>query len=85
MSLTDTALPRLKFYICLRNSAFGARPMSELIPVGSGFHNKTKTHCPQGHPLSGDNLYVSRGRRECRTCRRIMGLRVPTCRSSQFP
>ena len=32
--------------------------------------NAAKTHCPQGHPLSGDNLYVDpRGRRECRTCR----------------
>lgn len=30
-----------------------------------------KTHCPQGHPYEGDNLYVDRsGRRHCRTCRR---------------
>ena len=32
-----------------------------------------KTHCPQGHPLSGGNLYVSIAgkyrRRHCRTCR----------------
>lgn len=32
--------------------------------------NAAKTHCPQGHPYSGDNLVVKRGRRECRECRR---------------
>ena len=30
-----------------------------------------KTHCPQGHPYGGDNLYIrTDGGRECRTCRR---------------
>ena len=34
--------------------------------------NAAKTHCPKGHPYSGDNLYLSpRGDRECRTCQRI--------------
>lgn len=28
-----------------------------------------KTHCLQGHPLSGDNLYAFGGRRHCRACR----------------
>lgn len=29
-----------------------------------------KTHCPQGHLLSGDNLYLSpKGHRNCRLCR----------------
>lgn len=27
-----------------------------------------RTHCPQGHPYSGDNLYVLRGKRYCREC-----------------
>lgn len=31
-------------------------------------HFATKTHCNYGHPLSGPNLVMSRGRRECRTC-----------------
>ena len=32
--------------------------------------NKMKTHCPQGHPLSGENLRIDKhGRRHCRTCR----------------
>lgn len=33
--------------------------------------NAAKTHCPQGHPYSGDNLYVdARGCRSCWTCKR---------------
>lgn len=32
--------------------------------------NRDKTHCPKGHPYSGDNLYVRpNGKRECRQCR----------------
>ena len=28
-----------------------------------------RTHCPQGHPYSGDNLYIRKcGRRMCRAC-----------------
>jgi hypothetical protein len=31
--------------------------------------NRAKTHCPKGHPLSGDNLIVwNDGRRRCREC-----------------
>ena len=32
---------------------------------------KAKTHCKHGHPLSGDNLYITPGdgRRQCRICR----------------
>ena len=33
-------------------------------------HNGWKTHCPQGHPYAGDNLYVWRGERGCMICRR---------------
>jgi HNH endonuclease len=30
---------------------------------------KNKTHCPSGHPYSGDNLYVTpQGERKCRVC-----------------
>jgi len=35
--------------------------------------NSRKTHCPQGHELSGDNLVPSqlaRGSRSCKTCAR---------------
>jgi hypothetical protein len=31
--------------------------------------NAARTHCPYGHPYSGDNLYLKpNGNRECRTC-----------------
>jgi len=34
-------------------------------------YKQSITHCKNGHPLFGDNLYVdSRNRRECKTCRR---------------
>jgi hypothetical protein len=37
----------------------------------SGTTNRNKTHCPSGHPYSGDNLYVQPdGGRACRTCNR---------------
>lgn len=33
--------------------------------------NSKVTHCRQGHPYSGENLYLTPdGRRDCRTCRR---------------
>jgi len=36
---------------------------------GFAAKNKAKTHCLRGHPLSGDNLKVSRhGYRNCYTC-----------------
>lgn len=31
--------------------------------------NARKTNCKNGHPLSGNNLYVSAGKRYCRICR----------------
>jgi hypothetical protein len=34
----------------------------------SGRFNAEKTHCPSGHPYSGDNLYVFKGVRQCRIC-----------------
>lgn len=38
---------------------------------GSPAQNARKTHCPYGHPLSGENLYVRvTGRRQCKACRR---------------
>lgn len=35
-----------------------------------GRHFAERTHCPAGHPYSGENLMVSGGKRHCRTCRR---------------
>ena len=30
-----------------------------------------RTHCGNGHPLSGDNLVMERGKRKCRECVRV--------------
>lgn len=32
--------------------------------------HKSKTHCPAGHPYSGENLCIFNGRRHCRECGR---------------
>jgi hypothetical protein len=44
---------------------------SRRAPGNIGVMNAAKTHCPEGHPLSGDNLrFATRGSgRVCRTCR----------------
>ena len=39
----------------------------------AGVHNARKTHCPRGHPYSGDNLMVTNDSRACRECRRVVG------------
>ena len=40
----------------------------------NGARQRAKTHCPQGHPYAGENLYVnSDGKRRCRTCNRDRG------------
>lgn len=44
---------------------------------GRGAIEARMTHCPKGHPLSGENLYIAPGgtRRRCRICN-INGARV---------
>jgi hypothetical protein len=44
---------------------------SRRSPIAPSTVNAAKTHCVNGHPLSGDNLMIDRcGHRHCRTCRR---------------
>lgn len=31
--------------------------------------NKPRTHCKRGHPLVGDNLYLSSSGRACKRCK----------------
>ena len=49
-------------------------PVTHSVNVLRGIaplHRLSKTHCPHGHPYSGDNLYISpSNRRYCRTCTR---------------
>lgn len=41
----------------------------------TGARTLTKTHCPNGHPYSGDNLIVTKKQRFCRACHRAHGRR----------
>ena len=55
-------------------------PMENARRSAVGWNSRTKTHCPQGHPYSVDNVYITKRKpRACRTCRR--GVRVETPRS----
>jgi hypothetical protein len=54
----------------------GTNRENQLDSVATGnFRNQNtnKTHCPCGHPLSGENLVIikSTGSRSCRECRRL--------------
>jgi hypothetical protein len=45
----------------------------EAVPASTNVRRQPRravTHCPQGHPYSGDNLYEWNGHRKCRTCQR---------------
>ncbi len=55
---------------CVNPSHLEAVTQQENILRGTGLaaQNAKKTHCPKGHPLSGDNLYLYDGRRYCRLC-----------------
>ena len=53
-------------------------PVTQAVNLlrGVGFcaANARRTECPQGHPLSGANLYVRPdGRRKCRECKNACG------------
>lgn len=51
------------------NLAWGDSSMNGLDAVRLGGHPKTKkTHCPQGHPYTGENLYQYGRYRRCREC-----------------
>lgn len=39
-------------------------------PEGLMAQKAAQTHCLQGHPLEGVNVYLHRGRRLCRECKR---------------
>lgn len=54
----------------IENLYWGTRSENTIDSVSHGTHSHArKTHCKQGHPLSGDNLKPnSRGVRICRQC-----------------
>jgi len=46
-------------------------PVTRRENLSRGTGHGTTTHCAQGHPYSGDNLYITaRGFRGCRACNR---------------
>lgn len=59
---------------CVRPSHLEAVTQGENVRRASA----RKTHCPQGHPYSGANLYVNpnSGHRLCRCCMRKAGWRA---------
>lgn len=57
---------------CLRENTQRWRSLQERIEgPGCGSHNRSKTHCPQGHEYSETNTYTYSGKRHCRECQRI--------------
>lgn len=56
----------------LANLKWGTRTENAQDRLRHGTNtNAAKTHCPAGHPYSGDNLYVEPcGTRRCRECKR---------------
>ncbi len=53
-------------------------PVPQQVNIARGLWGswqRTKTHCPNGHPYSGDNLYEPPNKRNrvCRTCSRAAG------------
>lgn len=56
----------------LSNLKYGTKSENNFDQVAHGTHTEAnRTHCPKGHPYSGENLYVCpKGRRNCRACKR---------------
>lgn len=56
----------------LSNLKYGTKSENNFDQVTHGTHAEAnRTHCPKGHPYSGENLYVCpKGRRNCRACKR---------------
>ena len=58
---------------CVKPAHLEPVPRAENLRRGDRPHAR-KTHCPQGHPYSGDNLYIPpNGDRICVTCKRKYG------------
>lgn len=63
-------------HICRRPACTYPLHMEPVTPLQNarrGPGNSRKTHCPSGHPYSGDNVRVTAGRRVCVICRRAAG------------
>lgn len=50
----------------------GSKPFA--VATRAGIPTGAHSHCRNGHPMSGDNVYINPGidgKRQCRTCRRL--------------
>lgn len=55
----------------LPNLRWGTRSENSYDMIANGNHNHArKTHCKHGHPLSGENLIITKKQRTCRACAR---------------
>lgn len=61
-------------HACYNPEHLEAVTRKENLRRGKGNQNVGKTHCPQGHPYSGDNLWVGKAggynNRRCLICKR---------------
>lgn len=44
-------------------------------PNGNGWLGKRHTHCQRGHEFTPDNIKISAGKRQCRTCQNLTSRR----------
>lgn len=59
--------------LCVNPDHLEPVTMTENVLRGESFSavNRRKTHCSQGHPLSGDNLRLERKGRACAMCKSL--------------
>lgn len=71
-NVVEAAFEVLHPYLSPRRTAQFERALKDAPPVDQrkqGWYQKTKTHCPRGHPYDESNTYVSKaGRRHCKIC-----------------
>jgi HNH endonuclease len=71
---------------CVNPAHLRAITFRDAVLRGRGIaaRNAAKTHCVNGHPLAGDNLYVNpQGTRHCRACHRLLGRREQAARRAK--
>lgn len=69
---------------CVNPAHLQAITHRENIAKSRGWEfNTKKTHCPKGHPYSGENLYMFGTNRQCNICRRARSLAFDRARKKK--